>query len=193
MDRDLGKLFEAFDETSRCPAASGRAPDITIRRALASDAAAIGRISADREGRDHAEVIAAVERDLADDSLGRNRVVLVAEVDGSVVGFGKVHYRRAETDLPEGWYLSGVVVDPSFRRMGVGARLTAARMRWIAERGSAAYYFANAMNRVSIALHQGFGFVEIARAPAFGSESFVGGEGVLFRAELEAPEGGRHE
>ena len=189
MDRDGARLFEEFDEASRGLRPSKAAPDVTIRLARASDADAVGRISADRESRDPAEEIAAVERELRDDSIGRSRVLLVAEMDGSIVGFGKAHYRKGEMalpegGLPEGWYLSGIVVDSRFRRMGVGARLTAARMRWIAERGSAAYYFANAKNRVSIALHEGFGFVEIARAPAFGSESFVGGEGILFKAEL---------
>ena len=193
MDRDTSRLFEQFDNAPRDSDASSPALDVIIRPARVSDADAIGRISGDREGKDPEEAIAAVERALRDGSIGRSRVVLLAEVDGSVAGFGKVQYREGETTmpeggLPEGWYLTGVVVDPRFRRRGIGTRLTAARMRWIAERGSAAYYFANARNRVSIALHEGFGFVEIARGPAFGSESFVGGEGVLFKAELGGSE-----
>ena len=195
MERDGAKLFEEFDETPRGRRASGAVPSVVIRSARSSDADAIGRISAEREGRDPSQDSAAVARDLRDESIGRRRIVLVAELDGSVVGFGKALYREEETaqagrGLPEGWYLTGVVVDPDFRRMGVGTRLTAARMEWIAERASAAYYFANASNRVSIALHEDFGFVEIARAPAFGSESFIGGEGVLFRAELGGSAGG---
>jgi ribosomal protein S18 acetylase RimI-like enzyme len=193
MERDTSRLFEEFDNAPRDSDASSPALDVIIRPAKVSDADAIGRISADREGRDPEETIPAVDRALRDGSVGRSRALLVAEVDGSIVGFGKVQYREGKTPmseggLPEGWYLTGIVVDPRFRRRGIGTRLTAARMRWIAERGSAAYYFANASNRVSIALHEGFGFAEIARAPAFGSESFVGGEGVLFRAELGGSE-----
>jgi ribosomal protein S18 acetylase RimI-like enzyme len=187
MDSDTSKLFEEFDDA---PRKTDPVPDVTIRPAREGDAGDVGRISAEREGMDTETVIAAVEKDLRDDSLGRTRVVLVAEVDGSVVGYGKARYRDGEepqsgAGLPEGWYLTGVVVDPLFRRMGIGAKLTAARMRWIAERGSAAYYFANARNRVSIALHERFGFEEITRGPAFGREQFTGGEGVLFRAELQ--------
>jgi ribosomal protein S18 acetylase RimI-like enzyme len=193
MDRDNVRLFEEFENAPRDSDASSLALDVTIRPARVSDAGAVGRISADREGSDPTVEIAAVERALTDDRMGRNRVLLVAEVDGSVVGFAKARYRGGEAvlgedGLPDGWYLTGVVVDPRFRRRGVGARLTFARMQWIAERGTAAYYFANAKNRVSIALHQGFGFVEIARAPAFGSVSFAGGEGILFKAELGGPE-----
>jgi len=194
MDRDTTRLFERFDETPRNSRASSQACEVVIRPARVSDAPRIGRISADREGTDPERAIAAVERHLIDDSLGRSRLVLVAEVDGSVVGYGKARHldgkaASSDSSLPEGWYLTGVVVDPCFRRMGVGAALTAARVRWIAERDSEVYYFANARNRVGIALHDGFGFAEIARGPTFGGESFVGGEGVLFRADLGAPDG----
>jgi GNAT superfamily N-acetyltransferase len=193
MDRDTSRLFEEFDDAPRASSELGTALDVTIRPARVGDAGDIGRISADREGRDPEEEIAAVERSLRSDCVGPSRVVFVAEVDGSVVGFGRAQYRESEPDvsdggLPVGWYLAGVVVNPRFRRRGIGTRLTAARLSWIAERGTAVYYFANAMNRVSVALHEGFGFVEVARGPSFGAESFVGGEGILFKAEFGGPE-----
>ena len=193
MDRDTSRLFEGFKEAPRDLDASRPVLDVSIRTARVSDADCIGRISADREGRDPETEIAAVRRSLSDGNLVQSRMVLVAEVDGSIVGFGRAQYRDMEPSesggsLPEGWYLTGVVVDPRFRRLGIGSQLTAARMRWIAERGSVAYYFANARNRVSIALHESFGFVEVARGPTLGSESFAGGEGVLFRAKLSGLE-----
>jgi hypothetical protein len=39
------------------------------------------------------------------------------------------------------------------------------------------------LNRVSIALHRPFGFVEVDRAASFAGVSFTGGEGILFRAD----------
>jgi ribosomal protein S18 acetylase RimI-like enzyme len=193
MDGDDARLFEEFDDAPPRSGASRPPLEVIIRPARLSDAEAVGRISADRNGTDPATEVAAVERALVDDAMGRRRILLVAELAGSVVGFAKARYRAGETSageggLPGGWYLTGVVVEPRFRRRGVGAKLTAARMRWVAERGPAAYYFANARNRVSIALHESFGFVEVARAAAFGGVSFVGGEGILFKAELGGPE-----
>ena len=192
MHGDGGSLFEEFAPSGAHERDRGPAPRTLVRAATAEDAEAIGRISAEREGAKPESHIAAVRRSLEDESLHDSSLVLVAELDGQIVGFGKVHYLgskgASDTDgLPEGWYLTGVVVRPDLRRRGIGSRLTSARMRWVAERSSRVYYFANARNRVSIALHDSCGFVEIARAARFGDVTFVGGEGILFKAELEGP------
>jgi hypothetical protein len=55
---------------------------------------------------------------------------------------------------------------------------------WISERASEAFYFANALNRPSIDLHARLGFVELTRDFSIPGASFVGGCGILFRAEL---------
>jgi len=57
-------------------------------------------------------------------------------------------------------------------------------MKWIAHRAIRAYYFVNARNLVSIEVHESFGFVEIARRFTFPGATFVGGEAILFQAEL---------
>lgn len=189
MKRENAGLFAEFDDSAGVGDTQRLPGEFKVRPAELGDTDAVGRISAEREGgtpREHAE---GCRRELEYARTQGKAMVFVAELDGQVVGFGRVLYREEEATmsgggLPEGWYLAGVVIDPRFRRRGVGTGLTAVRMRWIAERGSAVYYFANARNRVSIALHEGFGFVEIARGPAFGSVNFVGGEGVLFKAEL---------
>ncbi len=188
MDRRGARLFEEFDDSPRAPRAPEAGLDVIVRAGRMDDADPVAHIAARREGGDPATEAAALRRALASEGMGNSRILLVAECEGAVVGFGKAQYRDADSPreggLPEGWYLTGVVVDPAFRRRGIGTRLTEARLRWIAERATAAYYFANAGNRVSIALHEHFGFVEIARASEFGGATFVGGEGVLFRAEL---------
>jgi len=113
----------------------------------------------------------------------------VAEWDGSVAGFGKCR-RHARTSAdppnagPEGWYLAGLIVDGRFRRRGIGRALTADRLAWIAERAAVAYYFANARNAASVALHEPFGFREITRDFSLPGAEFEGGAGILFRAEL---------
>lgn len=88
-----------------------------------------------------------------------DRVVLVAEVKGELVGAAKTHFHeRADGDVPAGHYLGGVIVDPAHRRQGIGAALTRARMEWIGSHADAAFYFANEHNTASIRLHEAFGF-----------------------------------
>ncbi len=189
MDRENAGLFEKFDEPGSLPDSAGPLAELVIRPAREDDADALGRISADREGGDVQAHCATFRRSLEDPEAGRSRLTLVAELGSDIVGFGKVRYLSEDHgagvgDAPEGWYLTGVVVDPRVRRRGVGARLTAERLKWIAERCCKTYYFANARNRVSIELHRSFGFTEVARGAEFTGVSFAGGEGILFRADL---------
>ena len=189
MEREIGRLFEKFNEAPRELDESGLLGPVTIRPARMQDVGVLGRISADREGGDVPAHCAAFKRAIEGDGIGRTSLVLVAAVDDDVIGFGKVrHLSEARADdgsaSPEGWYLTGVVVDPRFRRRGVGSRLTEARLQWVSERGRFAYCFSNARNSVSIMLHRRFGFVEVARGSEFAGVSFVGGEGILFRADL---------
>ena len=72
------------------------------------------------------------------------RRFLVAEVNGSVVGFGQarliVRDRVDEGEPAGGWYLSGVTVAPQYRRLGVGLALTEARLEQLS--GEVVYYAA---------------------------------------------------
>jgi len=183
-------MFEEFDESGKHPDSSDLLGVLVVRQASLEDADEIGRISAAREGEDPEEHRAAVRRSLEDSRGDRSRLVLVATLGDRIIGFGKARHLKSEEggsgrETPDGWYLTGVVVDSEHRRRGVGARLTMERLSWIADRDDAAYYFANARNRVSIALHEGFGFVEVARGSEFAGVSFTGGEGVLFKTELK--------
>jgi ribosomal protein S18 acetylase RimI-like enzyme len=61
--------------------------------------------------------------------------VLVAELDGRVVGYGKINH---PTELPASahvWYVSGLAVDPQFEGRGVGRALTQALIELARERG----------------------------------------------------------
>lgn len=114
---------------------------------------------------------------------------MVASLAERVIGYGKVDrfVPAAEAPAhtaPAGWYLSGVVVMPEWRRRGIGRALTGSRLDWIAERDTRAYYFANQRNRVSIDLHRSLGFVELTRDFHHPHARFAGGVGVLFVCEL---------
>ncbi len=129
----------------------------------------------------------ALPTDLADDLRDADRLLLVAEDAGGIIGYGRtMHFRRAADappdSVPTGYYLIGLVVEASCRRKGVGSALTGARLDWISGRAVEAWYFANARNAASIALHTQLGFREVTRAFSFPGLSFDGGEGILFRA-----------
>lgn len=178
--------------TFSAAASESREPRNTIvRRARRDDIDTLARLAAEREGDTVAIHAASFESAIANAESEPTCLVLAAEIASRIVGFGKARYLGAR-DLPagdpapEGWYLTGVVVDPAFRRLGAGFALTAERLRWIAEHADVAYYFANARNRVSLALHERFGFVEIARAPIIAGVTFTGGEGILFRVDFAA-------
>jgi ribosomal protein S18 acetylase RimI-like enzyme len=118
-----------------------------------------------------------------------DRLLLVAEIGTEIVGYGRVRTFEPGLDAPPetapaGFYLLGLFVQADFRRRGVGLALTSARMRWIAERADEAWFFSNARNAASIALHRRLGFEEVTRRFSFPGVTFAGGDGVLFRAHL---------
>ncbi|MGO4589340.1 GNAT family N-acetyltransferase [Paenarthrobacter sp. 2TAF44] len=143
----------------------------------------VGRTSLAAAGR-FGEGISAAIRD-------SHRLVLVAEAppdmprDGgsAVVGWSKTHYwDYSDGHAPAGHYLGGITVAPHFRRQGVAAALTEARLEWIWERADTAWYVVNSRNQASLALHQRWGFEEVARGPGFHTVTFDGGEGLLLKA-----------
>ncbi len=86
--------------------------------------------------------------------------------------------------VPSGWYLMGLFVAPPFRRGGVARALTRARLAWIRERAPEAWYFSDASNAASIALHREAGFAEVTREFVAPGVTFDSGVGVLFRCAL---------
>jgi len=144
-------------------------------------------IAAQREGGSLQQWREALERGLA----AADRLSWVALVDGEVVGYasvGRLNPRVGDPDgvAPEGWYLTGVVVDPAHRRRGIGSRLTRARLAWLTGRTGQVWYFVSALNRASIDLHTGFGFRLVARGVEFPGVT-VSGEALLYVADLTAP------
>jgi ribosomal protein S18 acetylase RimI-like enzyme len=158
---------------------------VHVRRAESNDLDALARLRAVREGGDPDASRTVLAAKLARAERGAE-VLLVARAEDETVGYGGAGFLDRGT-APAGWYLTGVLVDPAWRRRGVATVLTRARLEWIKERAECAYYVANARNRVSIALHQAFGFEEITRDFSVPGLTFRGGVGILFRAELAGP------
>jgi ribosomal protein S18 acetylase RimI-like enzyme len=189
MSDNEHNIFETFDDHPSPPKESVHIDSVVIRHASEQDAIQLGDISARREGLNPEDQAEAFKRMVNHPSAGGTSLVLVAETEGRVAGFAKLRYLRKGEEHgagsgPDGWYLTGIVVDPPYRRQGIGSKLTEARLEWISKRGRSVYYFTNARPQVRIALHRQFGFVEIARGPEFGCVTFEGGEGILWKADL---------
>jgi RimJ/RimL family protein N-acetyltransferase len=108
-----------------------------------------------------------------------------------IVGFARLsQLAAAQTQAapPEGLYLGGVSVNPVHRRSGIGTSLTQIRLGHAFQEQSAerVWYFANARNQASIALHAPLGFVEVERPMRCAPVSFAGGVGVLFVLSRES-------
>ena len=120
-----------------------------------------------------------------------DRLLVVAECAGEVIGYGRVVRFEPEADAPTdvappGYYLMGLVVHPDHRRRGVAAALTQARLDWMSKQADEAWYFANARNAASIALHASFAFEEVTRSFAFPRVDFDRGEGILFQRRFRS-------
>lgn len=105
----------------------------------------------------------------------------VAVEDGHVIGYGRVQHQvggvmEADPPLPDGYYLSGVVVAESERRRGIGSAVCDARISWVADRAEGVWFFTNRWNTASRALHRKVGFREVRE---FSSPRLDGGCGVL--------------
>jgi ribosomal protein S18 acetylase RimI-like enzyme len=162
---------------------------LMIRTAEDRDLAALALIAAEREGSTQTAQLKLFEKHLSHQETGQS-LILVAEIAGTVVGFGKCAYCKPPEDMPanaapDGWYLTGVIVAPQFRRRRIGHQLTQVRLQWLARRVSKVYYVASAQNRVTIELHRQFGFVEVTRNFSFPNVTFTGGVGILFDMDIK--------
>lgn len=113
--------------------------------------------------------------DITDDS----RQMFVAKANGQVIAYGRVAEMAADEagpGVPAGCYLSGVLVEPAWRRRGIATALTRARLRWVFARADEAFYVTGADNIASLHLHAALGFQELKR---FGSERSAAGVDVL--------------
>lgn len=162
--------------------------DVSVREGEPADIAGCGRLAALREGGDPAVWAERLERVIGPDNL-----LFVATAGDRMVGYGRLSWLTPQADggrrAPDGWYLSGVVVDPSARRQGVGRALTRARCVWVWGRKQTVYYVANAGNRASIDLHREIGFYEVTRDFAMPGVTFSGEAGGVLFAATESSQG----
>ncbi|MFI6862707.1 GNAT family N-acetyltransferase [Streptomyces sp. NPDC050421] len=112
-------------------------------------------------------------------------LVITAKVSGEAVGYANAAFlpEHPVDHAPAGYYLTGVTVDPAWRRRGIAKLLTLRRMDWVRGRAPAVRCFVSAGNRASLDLHRELGFVAVASGPSFHGVEFDDGDGWLLRAD----------
>lgn len=161
------------------PHSHGEPKPAVVRPAGESDLDVCARLAAVRNGGEVDTWRSRLAVDLADPE----KLLVVAECDGVVAGHAGAGWLSFDPalarNIKDGWYLTGILVDPALRRRGLGARLVEARLNWLSTRADRVWYFASAQNEASLQLHRGFGFSEVTRSFAVPGVSFTGGVGVL--------------
>lgn len=159
---------------------------VAVRPATDADVAGIVAVAATR-GERPAGYLERVAGWVADAERG----VLVAHspADG-VVGWAMVSRWRHD-DVPDGYVISALTVDPGWWRCGIGNGLVGGLLAWTWSRAEHLWSIVNVRNEASLALHRRCGFVEVRRGPGFGGVRFDGvppdqGEGVLLWATRAA-------
>lgn len=119
--------------------------------------------------------------------LASGQKVFVAVLGSRVVGYSRLAWLTPVADggrrAPDGLYLSGIMVDPRYRRCGIGRSLTQIRLDWARGLGQSVFFVVNALNHASMDLHRELGFRELTRDFDLPGVTFTGGEGVLFMAD----------
>jgi ribosomal protein S18 acetylase RimI-like enzyme len=179
------------DRTAFEPEASPRAgalappPELVVAEATAQDVAgcvALAALVADGTSDQWAALFGR--------EIGRSdRYLAVARTGDELVAYGRTAWFEPDPEAPAnaapaGYYLIGLVVDPSWRRRGVASAVTQARLAWIAQRASEAWYFADLTNPVSIRLHERAGFEAVTEDFWFPTVTDGGGSHLLGRVQL---------
>lgn len=137
---------------------------VTIRTAKMVDAKAIAKLTLQMD-HDMTEE-EAVERlkNILDD---KTQILLVAEVDGKVLGYNSV---SANYELLSGVQarINGLVVDESTRGLGLGRKLMEKAEEWAEEKGSKSMKLASNMKRVEAhKFYEKIGYIKAKEQAAF--------------------------
>lgn len=174
----IGDDYEAWSGDSR-----PRAPWTGfVRPADQEDVAAVAALSAKRAG----DLDVTRHQERFSQMIGSSHALLaVAYMDEGLAGYGVIEQKPAYSDdVPGGYYLTGLVVEPKYRKKGIGRALVTARLDWAWPRTDYVWYFQNSRNDVSKMTHGKLGFEEVARDITIPGVTFDwrDGTGVLYRA-----------
>ncbi len=188
MSSEMNRFVQFKSESGERSSLAGE-NELIVRPAGESDLDELAGIAAEWEGENVEDWLPIMQQAFEESRRSDRSLLLVATFSGLALGYGRATFfsppgNSPSNAAPEGWYLTGVVVRPGYRRRGVGAELTRERLARIAPLSTKAYYFANARNAVTIELHRRFGFQEMTRDFWFPRVRFTDGTGILFCSDL---------
>ena len=147
--------------------------EISIRRMEPGDAEAAARLSTDLG---YPATTEEIEERLTDLLPREKHEVLVAELEGAVVGWIHVQDSRLLVERPRA-DITGLVVDGEARRAGVGRALVEAAERWAIERGADRIRVrSNVIREDAHAFYPALGFV-VAKTSTTFQKRLLGREG----------------
>lgn len=152
--------------------------NVTIRKAIYSDFQAIAEIVSKRHKWPLEKCIENTKRQIGKVGEFAKLEIFVALFEKNLIGFGKINYfdpsDYSEKYLaPKGHYLSGIIIEKSMRRKGVGTLLTKARIEKINKIEREIFYFADSKNKASIEFHNKLGFEFITNNFSYPKTNFT--------------------
>lgn len=131
------------------------------------------------------------DREIVLNSTDPKYRLYVAGVDRKVVGLCRFfHSERLPKEKiiyppPHGWYGSGILVDPIYRRQGIARFLFQNRLRLLSGLGVKIFYsVVDSENLASIKMHQDFGYEEVERGAGFLHITLESGSGILYKKNI---------
>ncbi len=124
------------------------------------------------------------KKQLQDSSFLKDNHSFIVRANNYLIAYAHSHYYHKDNtssifQAPYGWYLTGLMIHPDYRRKGIGRYLTSWRIEKIQAISDKVYYFTNIHNVASVKLHEELGFQEKTRDFQIPGVEFSG-EGVLF-------------
>jgi ribosomal protein S18 acetylase RimI-like enzyme len=175
--RETADSFAAYEPK----AGRGSTPaNLLVREATGADVEGCVAIIMAVNGGDPAGWRGMFERTVA----AEDQALFVADVDGEIAGYARIVDHHVADDSPAGaapggYYLMGLAIPAGWRRRGLAAALTSARLSWAWSRTDKVFYVASLQNLASLDLHRGLGFEEVTREFSYPGIDFAGGVGVL--------------
>ncbi len=165
---------------------------VLVREATLHDTEAIARLTVQEYGGSFARHDVNLTHELLESEDDPEQLILVAATPATILGYARAMYHRPPPEwrqrrdvAPQGWYLSGVLIAPNVRRMGLGSLLTQARLAHVFHHTDEVLYFTHQENVGSIELHRALGFEETGRGLRFAGASLTSRH-IIFRLPLSS-------
>ncbi len=132
------------------------------------------------------------EIDFLNSENNKNKLFIASHQD-KLIGYGRVglhtHSDSNEiygqtSEVPEGYYTKGLLIDEAFRGKGIGRTLTILRENWVKDFDNKIYCILSLKNNNSVQMHLKLGFKEIKKNLCYPSDKPNEMSGCLYIKEI---------